>query len=68
MVGLSETGKVQLFHTWLKIGTFQSMFDKIYFINILKLFSMLSKREIENLQFAQGVNFEVIDLLKNNGT
>ena len=26
------------------------------------------RKEIENLEFAQGVNFEFIDSLKNNGT
>ena len=26
------------------------------------------QKEIENLQFVQGVNFEFIDSLKNNGT
>ena len=26
------------------------------------------RREIENLEFVQGVNFEFIDSLKNNGT
>ena len=26
------------------------------------------QKEIENLEFVQGVNFEVIDSLKNNGT
>ena len=29
---------------------------------------MLSKKEIENLEFVHGVNFEFIDSLKNNGT
>ena len=29
---------------------------------------MQMQKEIENLRFLQGVNFEFIDLLKNNGT
>ena len=29
---------------------------------------MLCKKEIEKLEFVQGVNFEFIDSLKNNGT
>ena len=31
LVGPSETGKSQLIYNWLKIGTFQPKFDKIYF-------------------------------------
>ena len=31
LVGPSETGKSQLIYNWLKIGTFQPNFDKIYF-------------------------------------
>ena len=31
LVGPSETGKSQLSYNWLKIGTFQPKFDKIYF-------------------------------------
>ena len=37
------------------------------FIYTRKQFMMLCK-EIENLEFVQGVNFEFIDSLKNNGT
>ena len=33
LVGRSETGKSQLFYNWLKIGNFQTKFDKIYFSN-----------------------------------
>ena len=44
LVPPSEPGKPQLIYNWLKIGTFQPKFDKIYFlINILKLFTMLWK-------------------------
>ena len=31
LVGPSETGKSQCVHNWLKNGTFQPKFDKIYF-------------------------------------
>ena len=31
LVGPSETGKSQLLYNWLKIGTIQPNFDKIYF-------------------------------------
>ena len=67
LVGPSETGKMQLIYNWLKIGKFRPTFDKI---NILNLFMMLCKKKLnrENLEFVRGVNFELIDSLKNNGT
>ena len=69
LVGPSETGKSQLLYNWLKIGTFQSKFDKIYFFyqHSQPLYDVMQK-EIENLEFGRGVNFEFIDSLKNNGT
>ena len=40
LVGPSGTGKLQFNYNWLKIGTFQPKFDKIYFfINIPNLFT-----------------------------
>ena len=68
LVGPSETGKSQLIYNWLKIGTFQPKF-KIYFFcqHSQPLYDVMQK-EIENLEFVQGVNFEFIDSLKNNGT
>ena len=48
LAGPSETGKSQLICNWLKIGTFQPKFDKIYFfINIPNLFTMLCKRKLK---------------------
>ena len=69
LVGPSQTGKTQLIYNWLKIGTFQPKFDKIYFFfqHSQPLYDVMQK-EIENLEFVQGVNFEFIDSLKNNGT
>ena len=69
LVGPSETGKSQLIYNWLTIGTFQPKFDKIYFFyqHSQPLYDVMQK-EIENLEFVQGVNFEFIDSLKNNGT
>ena len=69
LVGPSETGKSQLIYNWLKIGTFQPKFDKIYFFyqHSQPLYDVMQK-EIKNLEFVQGVNFEFIDSLKNNGT
>ena len=68
LVGSSETGKSQLIYYWLKIGTFQAKFDKIYFFcqHSQPLYDVMQK-EIENLEFVQRVNFEFIDSLKNNG-
>ena len=31
LVGPSKTGKSQLIYNWLKVGTVQPKFDKIYF-------------------------------------
>ena len=69
LVGPSETGKIQLIYNWLKLGTFQPKFDKIYFFyqNSQPLYDVMQK-EIENLEFVQGVNFEFIDSSRNNGT
>ena len=69
LVGPSETGKSQLIYSWLKTGTFPPKFDKIYFFyqHSQPLYDVMQK-EIENLEFVQGVNFEFIDSLKNNGT
>ena len=65
LVGPSETGKSQLIYNWLKIGTFQPMFGKIYFFYQYSqpLYDVM-QNEIENLEFVQGVNFEVIDSLQ----
>ena len=69
LVGPSESRKSQLIYNWLKNGTFQPKFDKIYFFyqHSQPLYDVMQK-EIENLEFMQGVNFEFIDSLKNNGT
>ena len=68
LVGPSENGKTQLIYNWLKIGTFQPKFDKIYFFyqHSQPLYDVMQKSE--NLEFVQGVNFEFFDSLKNNGT
>ena len=69
LVGPSETGKSQLIHNWLKIGTFQPKFHKIYFFNQhSQLLYDVMQKEIENFEFVQGVNFEFIDSLKSDVT
>ena len=69
LVGPSETGKSQLIYNWLNIGTFQPKFDKIYCFHqhSQPLYDVMQK-EIKNLEFVPGVNFEFIDSLKNKGT
>ena len=69
LVGPSETGKSQLIYNLLKIVTFQPKLDKFYFFyqHSQPLYDVMQK-EIKNLQFVQGVNFEFIDSLKINGT
>ena len=65
LVGPSETGKSQLIYNWQKIGTFQPKFDKRYFFyqHSQPLYNVVQK-EIKNLEFGQGVNFEFTDSLK----
>ena len=69
LVGPSETGKSQLIYNWLKIGTFQPKFDKIYsfYQHSQPLYDVMQK-EIKKIEFLQGVNLEFIDSLKNKGT
>ena len=69
LVGPSETGESQLIYNWPKIGTFQPKFYKVYFFyqHSQPLYNVMQKKT-ENLEFVQGVNFEIIDSLKNNGT
>ena len=69
LVGPLESGKSQVFHNWLKIGTIQPKFDTINFFyqHSQSLYDVMQKK-LENLEFLQGANFEFIDSLKNNGT
>ena len=69
LVGPSETKKSQLIYNWLKIGTFQPQSVKIHFFNQhSQPFYDVMQKEIENIEFVRGVNFEFVDSLKNNGT
>ena len=69
LIGLSETETSQVYYNRLKIGKFSAKFDKIYFFYHYPqpLYDVMQK-EIQNLEFLRGVNFEFIDSLKNNGT
>ena len=70
LVGASETGKSQFFYNyiWLKIGKFQSNLTTYFFYQHSQPLYDDMQQEIENLEFVQGVNFENISSLKNNGT
>ena len=69
MVGPSKTGKSQLFYNWLKNGTFQLKFDKIYFFyKHSQTLCGVMRKESENFEFVRGVIFEFIGSLKNNIT
>ena len=69
LVAPTETGKSKLLYNWLKLGTFQPKFHKIYFFyqDSQPLYDVMQTK-IENLVFVRGVNFEFIASLKDNGT
>ena len=69
LVGPSGSGKYQLIHDWLVFGTFQPEFDKIYYFyqHYQSLYGPMSKN-IKNIEFVQGVDFELIQNLPNNRT
>ena len=54
LVGPSETEESQLIYIWLKIGTFQPNFDKLYSFcqDSQPLYDVMQK-EIKNLEFVQ---------------
>ena len=68
-MGSGETGKSQRIYQWLENDTFQAKFGKILFFHqhFQPHYDVMLK-EIENIEFVQGVNFEFIDSLENNGT
>ena len=63
-VGPLETGKSQLSYNWIKNGTFQPKFDKIYIFyqHSQTLYDVMQKY-LEKFEFVQGVNFEFRDSL-----
>ena len=69
LVGPSDSGKTCLIHEWLKVGTFQPKFDKInFFYQHRQPRYDVMQKEVDNLEFVQGVHFEFTNSLKNNGT
>ena len=69
LLGPSDSGKTYLIHEWLKIEMIQPKFDKIYFFyqHPQQLYDVMQK-EVDNLEFVQGVHFDFINSLKKNGT
>ena len=65
LVGPSESGKRYLIHEWLKVGTFQPKFDPISFLyqHLQNMYDVMLE-EIVNLEFVQGVHFDIINSLK----
>ena len=69
LVGPSGSGKTQLIYQRLTIGTFQPQFDKIfYFYQHYQPIYDSMKKSVEHIQFVEGVDFEFINSLKNDGT
>ena len=70
LVGPSVSGKTYLRHEWLKVGTFQLKFEKIcFFYQHPQPLYDVKQKEIDNLEFVQGVHIDfIINPLKNNGT
>ena len=66
LVGLSVSGETYLIHDWLKVGTFQPKFDKNFFYQHSQPLYDVMQKEVDNLEFVQGVHFEFINSLKNN--
>ena len=67
LVEPSGYGKSHLIFELLKIGTFQPKFDKIFYFyqHYRFLYGQLQRK---NRKFIQGVDFELIENLRNNGT
>ena len=67
LVEPSGSGKSHLIFDWLKIGNFQPAFDKIFYFyqHYQPLYSQMQRK---NLKFIQGVDYDLIGNLPNNGT
>ena len=68
LVGPSGSGKSRLIFDWLKIGTFQPEFDKIYYFyqHYQPLYGLM-KEKIKNIEFINGIDFQFIEQIPNNG-
>ena len=68
LVSPSGSGKSHLIHEWLTIGTFQPELDNFFFYQQYQsLFGLISK-DVKKIEFIEGVEFEFIQNLPNNGT
>ncbi len=69
MVGPSGCGKTQLIYDMLKNGTFQPGFNKIlYFYEHYQPIYEEMWQKVENIEFIQNVDFDMIKELPSNGT
>ena len=67
LVGPSGSGKSHLIFDWLKIGTFQPAFNQIFcFYQHYQTFYSEMQRKL--LKIIQGVDFDLMENLPNNGT
>ena len=67
LVGPSGSEKSHLIFDWLKIGTFQPAYDNcLYFYQSYQpLYNQVQRKK---LKFTQGVDYDLIENLPNNGT
>ena len=63
LIGPSSTWLSQHVYNWLKIGTPQPKFANFFYQLSQPLYDVMQK-EIEKLEFDQGVNFEIVASLK----
>ena len=68
LVEPSGSGKLHLIFDWLKIGTFKPKFDLILFSFYQHYQPFYGRMQRKNLNFIQGVDFELIENLSNNET
>ena len=67
LVGPSDSGKKYFKHEWLKVGTVQPTLSKLLSSNNTLNLSDVMQKENHFLEFVQGLHFEFINCLKNNG-
>ena len=65
LVGPSGSEKLHLIFGWLKIGKFGPKFDNFFCQHYQPLYGRMQSK---NLKLIEGVDFELIENLPNNGT
>ena len=68
LVAFSDTGKSQFVYNWPNLEPFNQNLTKFTFSSTVADTLWCYAKKIENLEFVQGVNSELLDPLKNNGT